>query len=203
MLCKNCNKELSKYQYKFCSNECTGKFKNYTKINEFINNQDTVTKLPSYVILWLKECNNNTCSQCGWDKLHPDDNKPLVEVDHIDGNSANNNLSNLRVLCPNCHSMTSTHRARNKKSNRSFNIKTKVLNDCLVCGTKCYKQFCTTSCANTYRNPDTPSIEKIIETLKLNSGVITRTAIELNYSDNGIRKILKRHNINWKDWESL
>lgn len=40
--------------------------------------------------------------------------KPLtLELDHIDGNHFNNNLKNLRILCPNCHSQTSTFRGRN------------------------------------------------------------------------------------------
>jgi len=36
-----------------------------------------------------------------------------LELDHIDGNSNNNNLSNLRLLCPNCHAQTSTYRGKN------------------------------------------------------------------------------------------
>lgn len=32
-----------------------------------------------------------------------------VELDHIDGNSSNNELSNLRFLCPNCHAQTDTY----------------------------------------------------------------------------------------------
>lgn len=36
--------------------------------------------------------------------------KPLpLELDHIDGDHENNSFENLRILCPNCHSQTSTH----------------------------------------------------------------------------------------------
>ena len=47
------------------------------------------------------------------------DGKPLVEVDHINGDASNCKEENLRVLCPNCHSMTPTFRARNKTSARN------------------------------------------------------------------------------------
>ena len=36
-----------------------------------------------------------------------------LELDHIDGDSTNHVFSNLQVLCPNCHSLTPTFRARN------------------------------------------------------------------------------------------
>lgn len=35
------------------------------------------------------------------------------EMDHIDGNNKNNMLTNVRLLCPNCHSQTDTWRYRN------------------------------------------------------------------------------------------
>jgi hypothetical protein len=35
------------------------------------------------------------------------------ELDHIDGNSNNHLLENLRIVCPNCHSQTETYRAKN------------------------------------------------------------------------------------------
>lgn len=37
-----------------------------------------------------------------------------LEVDHIDGNTDNNDRTNLEALCPNCHSLTNTFRGRNK-----------------------------------------------------------------------------------------
>lgn len=37
----------------------------------------------------------------------------VLEVDHIDGDRVNNVLSNLRLLCPNCHSQTPTFRGKN------------------------------------------------------------------------------------------
>lgn len=37
-----------------------------------------------------------------------------LEIDHIDGDNTNNELSNLRYLCPNCHALTETYRGKNK-----------------------------------------------------------------------------------------
>ena len=54
------------------------------------------------------------CEMCGWKKRSNDGRLPL-ELDHINGESRDNRLENLRVLCPNCHSLQPTHRGRNRK----------------------------------------------------------------------------------------
>jgi hypothetical protein len=58
------------------------------------------------------------CVECGigtmWNK------KPItLHVDHKDGNNKNDELTNLRYLCPNCHSQTDTYAGRNVKSRDS------------------------------------------------------------------------------------
>jgi hypothetical protein len=55
----------------------------------------------------------NTCEECGISEWN--NQKIECELDHIDGNSRNHELSNLRILCPNCHSQTPTFRAKNKR----------------------------------------------------------------------------------------
>lgn len=54
------------------------------------------------------------CEDCGWAQKSSDGRLPL-ELDHINGDSHDNRLDNLRVLCPNCHSLKPTHRGRNRK----------------------------------------------------------------------------------------
>lgn len=54
-----------------------------------------------------------TCSRCGIGREW--EGEPLtLHVDHKDGDTYNNQEDNLRMLCPNCHSQTSTYCRRKK-----------------------------------------------------------------------------------------
>jgi Zn finger protein HypA/HybF involved in hydrogenase expression len=56
----------------------------------------------------------NKCNKCGLDPIWRE--KPLaLQLDHINGVNNDNRIENLRMLCPNCHSQTSTFTGRNKK----------------------------------------------------------------------------------------
>lgn len=54
------------------------------------------------------------CELCGWRERAPDGRIP-VELDHINGDKNDNRLENLRILCPNCHSLQPTHRGLNQR----------------------------------------------------------------------------------------
>lgn len=58
------------------------------------------------------------CSRCGWNQRHDLTNRVPIEVEHIDGNWQNNDLSNLTLLCPNCHSLTHSFRGLNRGKGR-------------------------------------------------------------------------------------
>ena len=53
------------------------------------------------------------CQTCGCDG-NWQHGKISLEIDHIDGDNTNNQLSNLRYLCPNCHALTETYKGKNK-----------------------------------------------------------------------------------------
>ena len=64
--------------------------------------------------LFAEKLKYPACEICGWAKRSPDGRIP-VELDHINGDRNDNRLDNLRILCPNCHSLQLTHRGKNKK----------------------------------------------------------------------------------------
>ncbi len=55
----------------------------------------------------------NKCSMCG---IGPEWNgKALVlQLDHINGDSTDNRIENLRIVCPNCHTQTETFSGKHK-----------------------------------------------------------------------------------------
>ena len=54
------------------------------------------------------------CEECGWAQKTDDGYLPL-ELDHINGDRHDNRIDNLRILCPNCHSLKPTHRGKNRR----------------------------------------------------------------------------------------
>lgn len=69
----------------------------------------------------LIETHGHKCQICNLDSWR--NQKIPIEMDHIDGNNENNDLSNLRLLCPNCHAQTPTYKAKNKGNGRIHRMK--------------------------------------------------------------------------------
>lgn len=57
------------------------------------------------------------CSICGWNEKSKDRDLTPCELDHINGDPTDHRLENLRMLCPNCHSLTETYRFRRGRTN--------------------------------------------------------------------------------------
>lgn len=138
------------------------------------------------------------CSICGvggnWN------NKPLtLQIDHIDGDYNNNTKDNLRWLCPNCHSQTSTY--GNKDGHKSK--RPRRTNEQATCPV-CHKVFikkdreqvcCSRKCACINRtNPVPISKEELLCALKSAKNF---EAVGRMYgrTGKGIRKWCKKYNI--------
>lgn len=88
------------------------------KIQKWLSGEWDGSKTDKYTLSktirrYLLEKANYACEKCGFDTPHPIDQSSILEIDHIDGDGSNNSPENLRVLCPNCHALTPTYRARN------------------------------------------------------------------------------------------
>jgi len=123
-----CGKELLPKQkgskQKYCSIECFGKARREKKVERWLNGEfdgcGTKDKqwLSKSIRNYLLEKAEYKCSKCGWSEVNEYSGKIPLEIDHIDGHSENNRPENLRVLCPNCHSLTSTAGILNKGNGR-------------------------------------------------------------------------------------
>lgn len=117
--CLHCG---AKTTNKFCSQKCQHDFNASAIFKKIETTENFYCNSLSTTHRWLKryliQLHGEKCMECGWDKKHPLTNKVPIELEHIDGNSENNRLNNLKLLCPNCHSLTLTYKALNMGNGR-------------------------------------------------------------------------------------
>ena len=121
MNCLNCNKPINK-RSKYCSNKCQKEYQYKIYINKWKNNEVDGMRgeyqISSYIKTYLFNKYKNKCARCGWGEINKFTNNITLEIEHIDGNYKNNNEENLILLCPNCHSLTSTYKGANINKGR-------------------------------------------------------------------------------------
>lgn len=124
-LCEYCQQRyVVKYTgQRYCSVRCSTDSKSINVICAWILNPNTGTSkqgLKRSIKRHLIKEAGYKCSLCGWGEINPSTGRSPLEVDHIDGDCYNNARENLRVVCPNCHSLTPTYRALNKNGKRKY-----------------------------------------------------------------------------------
>lgn len=210
-----CDNTLSNNKY--CSIECSSKQRVKCMVDSWLegswNGSTSNGSLSSTIRKYLLIKANYTCTLCGWDKINPVLGYSTVEIDHIDGDYSNNLKENLRVVCPNCHSLTPTYKSLNphgrgsrpwRKRHDQFNAKnsekSKLIYLC-SCGAKVSGknvERCRT-CRDKFLKDslDYPDLEVIIDGVKK---IGFKTYAEtIGKSDNGVRKHLIRNGINPKE----
>ena len=119
--CINCGKQVNSKRNKYCSFECQHEYHYSEYIKKWKNGEENGLRgeygLSKFIRKYLLLKNNYKCEKCGWGVVNEYTNTIPLEIHHIDGDYKNNREENLQVLCPNCHSLTNTHKSHNQKGN--------------------------------------------------------------------------------------
>lgn len=82
-------------------------------IEDYLSNKYSITSHKLRKRLLKEGYFESRCYKC---MLSEWNGQPIpLELEHLDGNHNNNSLSNLTILCPNCHAQTPTYRRQKRK----------------------------------------------------------------------------------------
>jgi hypothetical protein len=115
--CQSCNKPVRYNGNKFCSNACqveaewSRKVKDAEASGKAPDQQRAAKKL-------VERMRGHSCEICRGSEWMQQP-MPLI-LDHIDGNSRNWDLSNLRLVCGNCDMQLPTYKSKNRGKGRLY-----------------------------------------------------------------------------------
>ena len=129
--CENCSVVYTpgkNAKGKYCSLSCQAASRSALVVNTYLADQSYENlynaghQIRRGIRAYLIRQAGCKCVECGWGATNEFANTglPPLEVDHKDGDWKNSKVSNLRVICPNCHSLTATYRGRNKGNSREY-----------------------------------------------------------------------------------
>jgi hypothetical protein len=115
--CNHCGKVIGR-KGKYCDSLCQANHKRSAFIRQWLSGIES----GGYLVLnrmirnYLIEQAGHKCTECGWNKVHPKTGKCPLHIDHINGDCVDHRPENLRVICPNCHSLTENYGSLNKNN---------------------------------------------------------------------------------------
>lgn len=110
--CANCGKYINSRK-KYCSTECATLYRKKLKWEEIKAGNCTY---PRTIKQYMIEHYGNKCWICGTEEWQGQP-VPLI-IDHVDGNSYNNEFVNFRLVCGNCDMQLPTYKGRNVGNGR-------------------------------------------------------------------------------------
>lgn len=117
------------------------------------------------------------CEFCGLEEWMGQ--KISLELDHINGVNTDNRIENLRLLCPNCHSLTPTYRGKNKNETKRKVSKKK----CISCDNTVSYKSKTGICSKCYQD----SVKS-----KVN---FTKEELEKELSNSSMSSVARKHKV--------
>ena len=127
-VCKTCGNVTENFRSlkspKYCSKACQAKSRWIRLVEKIESGDSTVSSV--VVRRYLIAKYGARCMVCGWSAIHTKTGKVPIQLNHKDGHYKNCALSNVELLCPNCHSLTPNFGSLNNGNGREYRYKMPV-----------------------------------------------------------------------------
>lgn len=139
-----------------------------------VNSRSNTGTIKSYLL--RNSLKTTACEVCGWNQKRVVDGAVPTELHHVNGDTSDNRIDNLQILCPNCHALTGNYRGKNKSEKRAAQFTERKAfyaapqTACQQCGLLTYaKKFCSSACMGVHIRrvewPNAVQLQADIDTL--------------------------------------